>query len=171
MNLTIINASELKTGDTLLYEKKTFIGRLEQITSRSIFSHTSLVDNISGLNVYEAVVPKYCKRKLKESIKHTVFIAVLRPLFSFDESKYIELCKSLEGNTYSYKEIIFQMFHQLHGGWCGDKSSQTIICSSANAWVYNQLTGLFPDWYKFAPVDFWDDRLNFTAFRLDLDSV
>lgn len=164
-----ITKAELKTGDTLIYEKTIAVGRIEQIFTRSKFNHTSLVEvSDAGILCYEAIFPRVICRPIEQSIVKTVYVCVKRPRMPFLASKYIELSKSLVGRRYDVQGLLFQIPHQLWGGWMGNKSMKTVYCSKANAWVWNQLNGIYNDWYKVSPDELFEDLLDFDTYILEL---
>ncbi|HOT13205.1 MAG TPA: hypothetical protein PK252_00445 [Bacteroidales bacterium] len=164
-----ITRSELRTGDTLLYEKTIAVGRIEQIFTRSKFNHSSLVEvKEDGILCYEAIFPRVVCRPIEQSIVHTVNVVVKRPRLSFDAAKYVELSKSLVGKRYDVGGLLAQIPHQLWGGWIGNKSMKKVYCSKGNAWVWNQLCQLYPDWYKVSPDELFEDLLDFDTYILEL---
>jgi hypothetical protein len=164
-----ITTADLQTGDTLLYEKSIAIGRIEQIFTRSKFNHSSLVEVVDGeIWCYEAIWPRVVRRSFTDSNQHTKLIMVKRPRFGFDAQKYVELSKSLVGKKYDLNGLLCQIPCQLWGGWLGNKSMKKVYCSKANAWVWNQLHGLYTDWYRVAPSELFEDLLDFDTFQLQL---
>lgn len=169
MKLNPIAVSDLKTGDTLLYEKTIVIGRIEQIITRSKFNHSSIVQLVNGIPyVYEAIAPKFIFRPLTESVAHTKFLVVQRPLFSIDGQKVESLSQPLIGKEYYYLGLWHQLMHQLYGGWKGNRDPNKPYCSKYNAWVYNQLAGIYTDWYKTSPDELFENRVDFSTFEIKL---
>ena len=165
-----ITYAELKTGDSLLYEKAIAIGRIEQIFTRSKFNHSSLIEvNAGQITCYEAIWPKVVSRNITQSIVHTKTVVVKRPRFAFNESEYLNLCKSLVGKKYDLAGLLCQIPHQLWGGWIGNKSIKKVYCSKENAWVWMNLAGLYPhSWFKTSPDELFEDLLDFDTYLLEI---
>lgn len=169
MKAQILTNNQLKTGDQILYEKTIAIGRIEQIFTRSKFNHSSLVvRNEYGVYCIEAIMPKVDVRPLNESLEHTKYAVVKRPRFQFNEENYRKLCASMLGKWYDVPGLLAQVPHQIWGGWIGNKSMKRVYCSKGNAWVWNQLAGLYKDWYKISPDELFEDLLDFDTYILEL---
>lgn len=164
-----IKKSDLRTGDSLLYEKTIAVGRIEQIFTRSKFNHSSLLEIRDGqIYCYEAIWPKVICRTIEESLEHSKFVVVKRPKFSFNEPKYLELCKSMVGKHYDLGGLLAQIPHNLWGGWIGNRSMKRVYCSKGNAWTWFELQGIYNDWYKVSPDELFEDLLDFETYILDL---
>jgi len=169
-----IGQFSLQTGDVLVYSKKAIISRLIQIVTRSKFNHIgTVVRENNTIWVYEAIAKSYVRRLLRDSIeKDCLQVIVKRPNFSFDAFSMITEHDLLLGTKYDTPSIFFSLLHSLFGGWLGSRNVKRVYCSEAAAYVFNELTGLFPDWFKTSPDEFAENEVLFLpAKELHLTSI
>lgn len=93
-----------------------------------------------------------------------------RPNFAVDGSEYGKFMLTKLGKfKYSkFDLIIAQPIYLLSGKrlWIGGKTMKDnkTVCSGFCGFVYDNFTGLYPNWYKMSPADFVDDP-NFTDLK------
>ena len=111
----LMNISDLKAGDVLLYHGTSLVSKLIRLFDGGVYNHVSIYD---GSNVAEAVKNGVVSRPVSESIKEARYVDVFR--FQSDTGQGLgegeELIKDqisryvAEGERYAYEQIILLAF-------------------------------------------------------------
>jgi hypothetical protein len=172
--------NELKTGDTLCIQMLTFVGKAEQLFTRSTWSHTASVHNHdNNITVTESRAEGYelnpmdavLKRKLRR-------IIVKRPRFSFDHDSYEKNAHEWVGKKpYGFFKLLFlQPLHQFFEfvfnvdvwfGFKGKLAEQNMICSQSCLKLYEISANKDFKSYEAAPVDIAENFTDFDTYELE----
>ncbi len=147
---------ELKTGDVILYRRKTFLSKAIQWFEKNKWSHAGLVVKIYGSDfVEEAEAKGLLINTLMDSIKKCE-IMLLRPKFNPNTISFSKLVIPMAGkHRYNFIKLLFvQVNWQLFHIWLAKKDNndklRRVICGEFVAYVYHVFTKgeLFKDWFK-----------------------
>jgi len=165
---------KLETGDILLVDTEGFIPSNIDTFQGNDYNHAGFIVNIFGISyVFEAIksgmaftnFDDYLKRTEKEDVN----LLILRPRIGFnvEEKKLMNFILPLTQKPYGYTNlIIYQAIKYITRKlgkeiWMGKskaKSTKKFICGKLVAYIYNYFTGMFPEWYKAAPVDLYNSK-------------
>ena len=163
-----MNKYDLKVGDIVLYSGKGFLPRAIQFFQRNKYNHAGLVVEVWGkLFILEAVAEGVVLNTIEDSFKGSKQI-VMRPNFDVAANKQFSnfAVELTEDRKYDYAALFWhQLIYKITGRrrWVGRQhtAGEKLYCSELCAYVYNQLYGLFPKWYKTSPAMLQEDTENF----------
>lgn len=168
---------ELQTGDLLhrhspfvWYKPTRYLSVLIRFFTKSWSGHTAMIIDIwsekmvvesDGLNV--RLLP------YKEWAKDSLIIITRNELTEFQKRHLSIVAISKQGYTgYDFIGIIHQLIFQLSGQWIGrtgDNASKKMYCSEYIAWCYNEVLRIYPNWFKIAPSDLYNDNKFFQIYK------
>lgn len=175
--MNTIKMKDLKTGYVLLYTSTHFLSRAIRFFTRSTVNHASIcIEEWGEMFVAESDKQGFVPNRILSSIKGRQ-ILVLKPMVPYDEKEMGKQITSMLGHhRYDFASLLFfQVIYNVtkwwngKGKWLGkqgEKASRRLYCSEAIAFIYNRLTGIMPEWWKYNPDMILRDP-NFEHFELE----
>jgi hypothetical protein len=168
----MIKAEYIKTGDLMLCSGQAFLSKAIRWFTNSKVNHSGMFYwNYDQLMIIEE--DKYSRgvglimTSYEKYLQSGKKIFIRRPKFKVDGSEYGKFMLPFMGKVkYSFFDLIiahpFYVITRKLGRpvWIGGttlKDDRT-VCSGWCAYVYNEFTKLFPNWYKMTPNDLFIDK-------------